>query len=51
MTRQSIIERVGHPSSRSDLAEDVWHDGAWELRVNYNQNEQAVDIVRQMLLK
>ena len=49
--RQEIIGRLGQPSGRSTAGEDVWRQGKWELRVSYDENEQAVDIVRQAVLK
>ncbi len=46
LDRQTIVARLGEPSSLSDDGEDVWLDRNWQLWVRYDENGQAIEVLR-----
>lgn len=42
--RETILERLGQPSGDTNVGEDVWRQGQWELRVRYDENNQVIEV-------
>lgn len=51
MTRQEILDQVRRPPDFCTPGVDVWRQRNWELRVSYDQNANAVDIICQTISK
>ena len=50
MNRAAIIGKIGKPDSQT-ASLDAWHSSGWELRVAYDHNGYATNIVRVLELK
>lgn len=47
VSRQELLSQLGQPIVQSPHGEDVWREGDWELQVRYDENDQALEIIRQ----
>jgi len=50
MTRAEIASSIGRPVSQLPSIE-VWRSEDWELRIAYDQNGRATNVVRKLVLK
>lgn len=46
MTREEISALIGRPAGDPGASQDTWRKGGWELRVTYDENGRARDILR-----
>ena len=51
MSREEISKLLGPPSGHSGPSRDMWRSSGWELQVDYDQNEQAREIMRRQVGK